>query len=72
MKFIAETNRSYESVTLLLKLKFTVYNILWTFSKGLRVEGCNKYSNKGPVRHYPPHPPHPNLSYSFHFFFSAF
>jgi hypothetical protein len=51
MKFTADTSRSYESVTLLLKLKFTVYNFLWTFSKGSRVEGCNEYSNKGPVRH---------------------
>jgi len=51
MKFFADTSLSYESVSLLLKLKFTVCNFLWAFSKGLRVEGCNKYSNKGPVRH---------------------
>ena len=51
MKFIANTSLCYESVSLLLELKFTVCNFLWAFSKGLRVKGCNKYSNKGPFRH---------------------
>jgi hypothetical protein len=68
MKFIADTSRSYESVTLLPKLKFTVYAFLWAFSKGMRVEGSNKYSNKGPVRHYPPLP---LLTFPSPFFFSS-
>jgi hypothetical protein len=71
MKFIADTSRSYGSVTLLLKLKFTVYNFLWAFSKGLRVEGCSKYSNEGPVRHYLLQPPPPPVTFLSPFIFSS-